>query len=155
MRFSKTGLWGKAIYFAKNALYSNSYRFNSPAGKHQFFLVEVLLGDFVELAEKKSLTLPPNNPNGGAMYDSVKGNTGNSGGPHLHFEVRNLYGYEMQKTTYEALLKRETRPFLSQLILNCIRNYFTFFLNKAKYKQYDQNCLDVKSVEFFFIWRDT
>ena len=78
MRFSKTGLWGKAIYFAKNALYSNSYRFNSPAGKHQFFLVEVLLGDFVELAEKKSLTLPPNNPNGGAMYDSVKGNTGNS-----------------------------------------------------------------------------
>ena len=30
----------------------------------------------------------------------------------IHYEVRNLYGYEMQKTTYEALLKRETRPFL-------------------------------------------
>ena len=46
-RFSAAGYWGIAVYFAKNALYSDAYRHNLPTGERQFFLAEVLLGDYV------------------------------------------------------------------------------------------------------------
>ena len=54
-------MWGEAIYFAKNAKYSHDYRFNLPNGQFQFFLAEVLLGDYVVLASKTDLKMPPMN----------------------------------------------------------------------------------------------
>jgi hypothetical protein len=49
MRYSSGGYWGIAIYFAKNAHYSHSYRWTNPQGECVFFLAEVLLGEYQDL----------------------------------------------------------------------------------------------------------
>jgi|688.fasta_scaffold2825093_2 hypothetical protein len=46
MRFSDEGYYGIAIYFAKNASYSDNYCHTLPNGDKQIFLAEVLLGDY-------------------------------------------------------------------------------------------------------------
>ena len=78
-RFSAAGMWGIAIYFSKNALYSNSYCYTLPSGEKQFFLAEVLLGDYPLLPSNNALRMPPNNPaNNNVVFDSVKGHTNGS-----------------------------------------------------------------------------
>lgn len=53
-RYSRAGMWGIAMYFAKNAKYSDSanggYKFINPAGESVLFFAEVLLGETVTLA---------------------------------------------------------------------------------------------------------
>ena len=76
-----TGMWGLAIYFAKNASYSNNYCHTLPSGEKQFFLVEVLLGDYPLplLPSNNKLRMPPPNPaNNNQTFNSVKGHTGGS-----------------------------------------------------------------------------
>ena len=62
MRFSNGGMWGRAIYFAKNALYSDKYC-SKLIEEKQFFLAEVLLGDYPFIPEadkeRESLKTPP------------------------------------------------------------------------------------------------
>ena len=41
-------MWGIAVYFAKNANYSDDYRFNCANGDRQFVLAEVLIGDTID-----------------------------------------------------------------------------------------------------------
>ena len=83
MKFSSKGYYGNAIYFAKNASYSNNgYCHKLPSGERQLFLAEVLLGEYPFIpdpeGEKKrkpnsALKMPPTNPANNKMFDSVKG----------------------------------------------------------------------------------
>ena len=72
-------MWGKGIYFAKNASYScpgYSHLLPGTQNTYQVFLADVAVGKFIETgtnnAPYKSLTKEPDG------YDSVKGNTCNS-----------------------------------------------------------------------------
>jgi hypothetical protein len=82
MTYAKpNGSWGSAIYFAKNAAYSNTYCHNLSSGEKQFFLAEVLLGDYPLplLPPDTTLKRPPLNPaNNNERFDSVKGRTSGS-----------------------------------------------------------------------------
>ena len=72
-------MWGIATYFAKNAKYSHDYRHTLATGEFQFFLSEVLLGDFAALPSNNALKMPPTNPaNNNVYFDSVKGHTNGS-----------------------------------------------------------------------------
>jgi hypothetical protein len=50
MRFGNPDcMWGKAVYFAKNASYSQSYAYKTINNCKQMFLAEVLIGETVQL----------------------------------------------------------------------------------------------------------
>ena len=49
MKFSDVGMWGIAIYFARNAKYSNDFCYTLPNGEKQLILAEVFLGDYTIL----------------------------------------------------------------------------------------------------------
>jgi len=86
MRFGAQGMWGRGIYFAVNASYSNNgYAFKTDAQEKQLFLAKVLIGQPYLCANDPSLVLPPINPNAHSKvgfaeerYDSVTGETANS-----------------------------------------------------------------------------
>ncbi len=89
MRYSNTGMWGMANYFAVNASYSNRYAFRTPDNCKEIFLVKVLTGDSYRCAPNKSLRKPPEKPlvtgsAGGNVlfpkmdYDTVTGDTNGS-----------------------------------------------------------------------------
>ena len=65
-------MWGIAVYFSKNANYSDDYRFNCANGDRQFFLAEVLIRDTLDQGANKEFRNPPNKPDGTA-YDSIRG----------------------------------------------------------------------------------
>ena len=68
-------MWGKAIYFAIQALYSaNSYAYQKYDQK-QIFMGEVLIGEYKTLPQDSSLIKPPKKPNSTEEYDSVRGFT--------------------------------------------------------------------------------
>ena len=70
MRFGReTCMWGRAVYFAFNASYSNSYSYRNGL-ERQMFLGEVLLGDFIALPQQ-NLVKPPNKIGTTIEYDSV------------------------------------------------------------------------------------
>ena len=99
MRFSSGGMWGVAMYFAKNAGYSdNGYKYVNSDGDRVLFLAEVLIGDCVTLASNTSLKMPPNKPNG-QMYDSVMGNTG---GSDVYMVYHSSKAYPRYLVTYTA-----------------------------------------------------
>ena len=78
---SNEGMWGRGIYLAKNASYSNSYSHALQDGSKQFLFCSVLIGDSVKLAADNSLRLPPfkdQMSGSGERYDSVEGSTGGS-----------------------------------------------------------------------------
>ncbi len=72
IRFYKAGMWDFAIYFAKNASHCNFYCHILPSGERQFFLAEVLLGDYAVLPADNALRTPPKNPANNLIFDSVK-----------------------------------------------------------------------------------
>lgn len=62
MRYSFGGMWGQAVYFAKNSAYAR-----------------VLVGEFIELNPDSSLRVPPTmKDDPSKRYDSVKGSSGGS-----------------------------------------------------------------------------
>ena len=95
-------MWGKGVYFAASAAYSNSgYAFEAgsvrgQAGCKQLLLASVLVGDAARVPSDKSLLIPPVKPIAAAAattspsspsvkhqfavqrYDSVLGTTGGS-----------------------------------------------------------------------------
>ncbi|KAL9647963.1 hypothetical protein ABK040_016869 [Willaertia magna] len=80
-RFSSAGMWGRGVYFAENASFSNNYAFtDNQLGCKVIFLVDVLLGDYIQIPSDNSLVIPPikTNTKPQIRYDSVKGNTGGS-----------------------------------------------------------------------------
>ena len=103
-RFSNAGMWGKAIYFAKNASYSSgyAYRLNNGYGHHCLFLAQVLIGDTIQMEPDSSLVRPPYKPHSKEMYDSVKGRTGGSDVYMIYDQTRaySLYLITFQKQSF-------------------------------------------------------
>lgn len=88
MRHSRKGLWGRGIYFAKDAAYSaRSYAYGDGNTK-QIFLARVITGFSKEMDADRSLRMPPvmdeedcasyNVKFKGQRYDSVNGVTGDT-----------------------------------------------------------------------------
>ena len=75
---SEHGMWGRAIYFAENASYSQDWSFKAEGGLRKMFLAMVILGDCIELPLTKGMVQPPYKPGTSIPYDSVKGHTGGS-----------------------------------------------------------------------------
>jgi len=74
-------MWGKGLYFAVKAGYSNDYKFKNSDGKtFSFFYAKVALGKSTpSIISDKSLKHPPfKDGNKTEKYDSVKGETNGS-----------------------------------------------------------------------------
>lgn len=100
---SDNGFWGRALYFAVNAKYSNDgYVFKLPSGEKQLFLVEVLIGDSVTLPISRDANNPlrdtPNKPDG-TPYDSVHGNTN---GSDVYMVYHSCKAYPRYLVTYTS-----------------------------------------------------
>lgn len=52
-------MWGKAVYFAKNASYSDAYAYQDGRGYRQIIVGEVLVGNYIALPQDNELTKPP------------------------------------------------------------------------------------------------
>lgn len=59
-KFANDGLWGRGTYFASNAIYSNDYAYRK-GDSYQLFLADVLIGECIQLAQDKTLRMPPVN----------------------------------------------------------------------------------------------
>jgi hypothetical protein len=77
MQFCSSGMWGKGIYFAVNAAYSNGYAHTCVAGQKSFFMAKLILGEVTEIPSNGALVKPPDKP-GGGRFDTVSGTTGGS-----------------------------------------------------------------------------
>ena len=89
MRYSNSGMWGQANYFAEKASYSHGYAYvtydgYSRAGYREMFFAKVLTGDTYNCSSNSSLRKPPFKPAGSAggslqfaqvQYDTVTGYT--------------------------------------------------------------------------------
>lgn len=64
-----SGMWGRGVYFAERAAYSDSYAYRFPDGSKQMMFCEVYVGKYCELAPDNTLRTPPEG------YTSVKGHT--------------------------------------------------------------------------------
>lgn len=88
MRFSASGMWGQANYFAVNASYSHSYAHPTSDGYREMFLVKVLTGDSYNCSSNSALRMPPVKQTIASgtskvqlaqmRYDTVTGTTGGS-----------------------------------------------------------------------------
>jgi hypothetical protein len=99
INYSADGMWGKAIYFAYNSSYSNSYASSLPNGSKQMFMATVLIGKEIELNPDRTLREPPMQPNTNIKYDSIKGNTG---GSDVIMVYSNKKAYPQYLITYRA-----------------------------------------------------
>ena len=82
MRVSNEGMWGKAIYFAENSSYADSYAYKRKelSKNKKIILASVLLGESVkipfEMEKSNKMTRPPvKNEKKTELYDSVEGET--------------------------------------------------------------------------------
>jgi hypothetical protein len=92
MRYSNAGLWGKGIYFAANANYSNNYAYVNGSEK-QIFLCEVILGTCTEKTETtNSEIIKP-----AKGYDTVLAYAGNS---DIYIKYENSFVYPSYLITY-------------------------------------------------------
>jgi hypothetical protein len=80
IRFGREGCkWGKAVYFARNASYSNMYAYQDVAtGYRKLLIGQVLIGNYIALPEDNELTKPPCIYGTEVEYDSVQGRAGDS-----------------------------------------------------------------------------
>ena len=87
MRYSNSGMWGQANYFAEKASYSNSYAHPRYDGSREMFFAKVLTGDSFNCSPDSTLRKPPFKPTGttgGTLqfaqvhYDTVTGYTNGS-----------------------------------------------------------------------------
>ena len=105
MRFSASGMWGQANYFAVNASYSDNYSYSVPNGNRQIFLVYVLTGDSYKCSSDRSLRMPPKMTSNASVagenlevrYDTV---TGNTGGSDVYMAYHNHKAYPAYLITY-------------------------------------------------------
>jgi len=81
MQYANDGMWGRGLYFAVNANYSDGYAFHTTVGTKLMMLCRVMIGDSITLNSDGSLRKPPPRTDigdGSFTYESVKGHTGNS-----------------------------------------------------------------------------
>jgi len=71
---SDDGLWGRGVYFAQDAIYSNKYTYRTPTGTKKMILAEVITGDGINLDEDRNIRLPPpKDESGKKRFDCVIG----------------------------------------------------------------------------------
>jgi hypothetical protein len=78
---SSSNYYGSGIYFAKDAIYSNSFAYSKNVNTNIMLCCQVLLGNSYDYGSQKNYDLkrPPCNSSNG-MYDTVKGNQGLTNG---------------------------------------------------------------------------
>ena len=91
-QFSDGGMWGRGVYFAENASYSDSYAHRLPDGNREMLYCEVLIGKYCELGSDGTLRTPPEG------YTSVKGHTG---GTDVYMVYKNDRSYIDCVITYK------------------------------------------------------
>jgi hypothetical protein len=104
MQFCTSGMWGRGLYFAENASYSNDYA-HTTAGKKQFMLTKLLAGDETHvMPHKSSLRMCPDRPASGGgdpqarkRYDTV---TGVTNGSKVYIVYENGRAYPEYLVTY-------------------------------------------------------
>jgi len=98
MQRSRDGMWGKGIYFAKKASYSDDYS-HKTHGERQMLLVKLLVGDDVKLSSDNKIKHPPQKKDGsGLRYDTV---TGHTSGSDVHVVYENKRAYPEYRVTYK------------------------------------------------------
>jgi hypothetical protein len=76
MQHSAEGMWGRGLYFAHDARYSDSYAFDIGDGTKCLLLARLLAGDEVHvMPNDRSLRFCPDKPGGEGRYDTVTGET--------------------------------------------------------------------------------
>jgi len=86
--YASNGLWGRGIYFATNASYSNSYA--HPAGGSKiFFLCQVLTGDSIEMSQG-NYVMPPVKDKANPLLANERHESING----IHSSSRNYIVYE-------------------------------------------------------------
>ena len=93
---NEQGMWGAAIYFARNASYSHAYS-HASGGFRQMFLSEVCVGDFVPMPSGR-YSAPPKKPGTDVEYDSIQGYTG---GSDVYMVYSNNKSYPRYLITYK------------------------------------------------------
>ena len=103
MRFSATGKWGQANYFAVNASYSDSFAHVNASGYREMFLVKLLVGESYDSAPDSSLRMPPKmGVKRGELqtrYDTV---TGMTRGSRVYMAYDNQKAYPAYLITYTS-----------------------------------------------------
>ena len=103
LRCCSGGMWGRGIYFAVNASYSNGYAYHSGNNVRKMFAAFVLTGNSFFSPPDGSLTKPPLAPSDGSdtsaqhRYDSVCGNTC---GTRVYITYDNDHAYPAYLITY-------------------------------------------------------
>jgi hypothetical protein len=97
MQYCTGGMWGRGIYFAENASYSDGYSHAAVGGTQTVMLTKLLAGDEVDLPSTGSLKIPPPKPDG-VRYDTVTGTTGSS---KVYIVYENGRAYPEYVVTYK------------------------------------------------------
>mmetsp|Transcript_18057 Transcript_18057/g.25788 ORF Transcript_18057/g.25788 Transcript_18057/m.25788 type:complete len:298 (+) Transcript_18057:227-1120(+) len=98
MQYSRQGMWGRGIYFAECAEYSNRYAYINNDGSRTMILAELLSGEEIELDPDKNLIHCPPKPAGNMRYDTV---TGKSNGSKIYTVYENGRAYPRYLVTYK------------------------------------------------------
>jgi hypothetical protein len=64
MRYGGKGMWGKAVYFAQNASYSDANYCFKVMNCRKMFFAEIILGEIKTMPSNSELIKPPNKENG-------------------------------------------------------------------------------------------
>ena len=76
MQHSSEGMWGRGLYFARDARYSDSYAYDLGNGTKCLLLARLLAGEEVHvMPNDRSLRYCPDKPDGTGRYDTVTGDT--------------------------------------------------------------------------------
>lgn len=84
-------MWGRGIYFAQDASYSDAYSHKYGNGLHGMFLARVLIGQAETLASNNNIVEPS------VGYDSV---TGTTNGSKVFIIYANKKAYPQYYVTY-------------------------------------------------------
>ena len=99
MQHSKEGMWGRGIYFAEKASYSDTYA-HTATGDKVFMLTKLLSGEEVRIMPADgSLKVCPDKP-GGGRYDTV---TGDTSGSKVYIVYENGRAYPEYLVTYRLV----------------------------------------------------
>ncbi len=102
MRHSREGLWGRANYFAVDAIYSDTYAHPTDGEFKEIILFKVLTGDSFKSPPDNTLRYPPEKPNiDGELrvrYDTVNGVTQ---GYTVYMTYDNEHAYPAYIITYK------------------------------------------------------
>ena len=91
-------MYGKGVYFARDAAYSNGYASPNPNGHRCMYFTQVLTGEFT-VGNNTMMVPPPKNPSISAhvLFDSTVNNTAN---PAIFVVYNDTQNYPAYLVTY-------------------------------------------------------